>query len=74
MLESETAVATGNIRILKDTSKEMISVVPFTYDVPRSNTSRLNANDFYKELRLRGYHYKDKFKNVVHVDPEGSLW
>lgn len=32
----------------------------------------LNAKDFYKELRLRGYHYKGLFKNVTYANSDGE--
>jgi fatty acid synthase len=32
----------------------------------------LLAEDFYKELRLRGYHYNGEFQNVIEVNMDGS--
>jgi len=32
----------------------------------------LNSDDFYKELRLRGYQYKDEFLGFVEANSEGK--
>lgn len=33
----------------------------------------LNPDDFYKELRLRGYQYKDAFLGFVEANGEGKI-
>jgi len=33
----------------------------------------LNSDDFYKELRLRGYQYKDAFLGFVEANSEGRI-
>lgn len=33
----------------------------------------LNPDDFYKELRLRGYQYKDDFLGFVEANGEGRF-
>jgi fatty acid synthase, animal type len=33
----------------------------------------LNSEDFYKELRLRGYQYKDAFLGFVESNNEGKI-
>lgn len=33
----------------------------------------LNPDDFYKELRLRGYQYKDEFLGFVEGNGEGKI-
>lgn len=33
----------------------------------------LNPDDFYKELRLRGYQYKDDFLGFVEANGEGEF-
>ena len=32
----------------------------------------LNSDDVYKELRIRGYNYKDDFKSIVLVEKDGN--
>jgi len=34
----------------------------------------LNTDDFYKELRLRGYQYKDEFLGFIEANAEGKLY
>lgn len=34
----------------------------------------LNSDDFYKELRLRGYQYKDAFLGFVEANGEGNFF
>jgi len=34
----------------------------------------LNPDDFYKELRLRGYQYKDEFLGFLEANEEGKLY
>lgn len=34
----------------------------------------LNSDDFYKELRLRGYQYKDEFLGFVEANGEGMFY
>lgn len=38
-----------------------------------SETMDLNPDDFYKELRLRGYQYKDAFLGFVEANGEGMF-
>jgi len=33
----------------------------------------LNPDDFYKELRLRGYQYKDAFLGFVEANGDGNI-
>ncbi|XP_055540269.1 fatty acid synthase-like [Wyeomyia smithii] len=66
ILDGHTAVVTGYARQLPDTyedfsTKETPSVVPI-----------LKTRDFYKELRLRGYHYSNLFKSVLEARSDGS--
>lgn len=60
----------GNARVLsngrpvKDLSQ---------YIKPNLNTTMLDSKDFYKELRLRGYHYGGIFKSVTEIRGDGTV-
>lgn len=40
-------------------------------DVPNSNYPNMSRKDFYKELRLRGYHYNESFRAVKEARSDG---
>lgn len=40
---------------------------------PNPNATILDSKDFYKELRLRGYHYSGSFKSVTEVQSDGTV-
>lgn len=66
--EGTTAVISGTVRVVKNGD-------PIKDLTPWINTDKSNCmqqKDFYKELRLRGYHYGDLFKSVTEVDAEGQ--
>ncbi|XP_065216158.1 fatty acid synthase-like isoform X1 [Planococcus citri] len=65
-------VATGKVRILGIAHKEMLDVTPHKREISHSNSLAMNKDDFYKELRLRGYNYTGSFKNVEYVDCDGK--
>ncbi|XP_065216376.1 fatty acid synthase-like [Planococcus citri] len=65
-------VATGKVRTYENANKEMIDVTPCKTCTSDSNSLPMNKDDFYKELRLRGYNYKGLFKNVEYVDYDGK--
>lgn len=68
--EGTTAVISGNVKAMtngkpvKDLSR---------YIKPNPNVTLLDSKDFYKELRLRGYHYAGIFKSVTEVQADGSV-
>lgn len=65
--EASSPVVTGTIKVLETVKfSEM-----FPVDGP-SDTVVLDTRNFYKELRLRGYHYKDEFRSVVQARSDGS--
>lgn len=45
---------------------------PTTTAAAMSDKWDLDADDFYKELRLRGYQYKDAFLGFVGADGDGE--
>lgn len=64
--EGKTALVTGYIREVTN---------PKLADIePESDPSFpvMPTRDFYKELRLRGYHYKDLFRQVIEARGDGS--
>lgn len=64
--EGKTALVTGYIREVN--SPKLIDLEPESdpsYPV-------MPTRDFYKELRLRGYHYKDLFRQVIEARGDGS--
>lgn len=64
--DGSTAVVTGVI-------KEVQKPYPLTklMSPTESEYSMLHSQDFYKELRLRGYHYEGAFKGVKEVRGDG---
>ncbi|XP_065217200.1 fatty acid synthase-like [Planococcus citri] len=69
--ENGQILASGTVRILENADKETLNV-PVHNDDSNSNDVNLSTDDFYKELRLRGYHYKGLFKQVAGVNYEGT--
>jgi fatty acid synthase len=63
--EGNTAVVTGFIRRIESPTLTEIKVKEQT-DLPM-----LPTKDFYKELRLRGYHYSGLFRSVVEARCDG---
>jgi fatty acid synthase len=64
--EGSSAVVTGYINKVDDIK---LSEVEMTEDV--ESLSTLLTKDFYKELRLRGYHYHGAFKSVTEARCDG---
>lgn len=65
IIEGTNAVVTGTVRPLASKMTE--------FDVPADpNCATLEQRDFYKELRLRGYHYKDLFRSVMNARANGT--
>ncbi|XP_070493817.1 fatty acid synthase-like [Chironomus tepperi] len=77
---------TGRFEISEGTSSLVTGVItevdnPRMKDIKKSDVSPkslLASRDFYKELRLRGYHYNDLFRSVVEGSFDGKygkiLW
>lgn len=64
--EGETAVVTGQV-------VEIEKMGPLTDlgPLPNSNYPLMQERDFYKELRLRGYHYSGAFRSVCEARGDG---
>ncbi|XP_058453845.1 fatty acid synthase-like [Malaya genurostris] len=65
ILEGNTAVVIGYTRVLDPSAKESIMEM-------KSSAKLLQTRDFYKELRLRGYHYAEMFRSVLETKIDGS--
>lgn len=63
--EGTSAVVTGYIKLVENPKLATVAV-PEKNDLPI-----LKTRDFYKELRLRGYHYNGVFKSVVEARSDG---
>lgn len=66
--EQTTAVVTGTVRIIKNTLPVLQLPEP-----EHSDAIMLDSKDFYKELRLRGYHYAGLFRSVVEARADGTV-
>ena len=64
--ENGTTLVTGTIRAPEKTNQTVINV-----DTKESEFPLLKTRDFYKELRLRGYHYNGAFRSVVEARSDG---
>lgn len=64
--ENSTAVVTGRIN-------EVEKMTPLTelQPLPKTDFPLLKERDFYKELRLRGYHYSGAFRSVLEARGDG---
>lgn len=57
VIEGDSAVCTGRV-YLKNEADEEVSWVKLSKEFHDEDTIKLKTKDIYKELRLRGYHYK----------------
>lgn len=75
MTENDAIVVTGIVRTPENIDAEWINIDSSTLQNKsfNSNSSLLSTKDFYKVLRLRGYHYKGLFKKVLNVNHDGKL-
>lgn len=64
--EGKTAVVTGFIQEVEN-PKPLTSLTP----LPKTEFPIMEHRDFYKELRLRGYHYNGAFRSVVQARSDG---
>jgi len=69
LLEGGTLTVIGGIKILTPNSDEN----QIEHLATISEQMELNSDDFYKELRLRGYQYKDEFLGFVEANSEGKI-
>lgn len=67
--EGTTAVMNGNVKALQNG----IPIKDIGQWISKDEVTYMDTKDFYKELRLRGYHYGGIFKSVVEVRGDGAL-
>ncbi|XP_060836830.1 fatty acid synthase-like isoform X2 [Rhopalosiphum padi] len=68
LLEGGSLTVSGRVKLLNQSfEKNQIEHLSTL-----SDKMELNSDDFYKELRLRGYQYKDAFLGFVEANSEGS--
>ncbi|XP_018336345.1 fatty acid synthase-like [Agrilus planipennis] len=71
VIEGGVAVVTGRVARLDDVTKE-VTELPIPAGATGSDMLALNSKDIYKELKLRGYHYKGQFRALQSCDNTGS--
>lgn len=75
VVEAGVAVVTGRIYIPDDINKESLNLSPLQdHYNDQENFLPLSAEDIYKELKLRGYNYKDLFRGITYYNSEGILF
>lgn len=65
--EGSTSIMSGIVREVEDKNAVLTELPP----IEDSTYPMLNKEDFYKELRLRGYHYKGEFQSVINARSDG---
>lgn len=65
--EKSMAIVTGFIRIIPE--KSTLTDLPIN---SQTDSTQLTNDDFYKELRLRGYQYQDDYKSIMEVSADGQ--
>lgn len=68
VVQGGTAIVSGRVYVPEDINKEMIDLKPIEISQEIQELPRLTSRDIYKELRLRGYHYKGLFKSMISTD------
>ncbi|KAI4502501.1 hypothetical protein M0802_002413 [Mischocyttarus mexicanus] len=69
VIEGDTAIVTGNIRVPTDISKEKLP--DYAKEESDDKDEVLQMKDIYKELRLRGYQYSGLFRNFKSSSLDG---
>jgi len=70
LLEGGSITVSGCVKLLTESSAEN----QMEHLTAISEQMDLNSDDFYKELRLRGYQYKDEFLGFLKANGEGKLY
>ncbi|XP_018303406.1 fatty acid synthase [Mycetomoellerius zeteki] len=66
--EAGTIVVSGNVRASETIEKDQLKLPPPPIPPTDEETLPLNTKDIYKELRLRGYEYRDIFQGIKSCD------
>ncbi|XP_011880252.1 PREDICTED: fatty acid synthase-like, partial [Vollenhovia emeryi] len=69
--ETGTIIVSGNIRVSESIEKDQMKLPPPPTPPTSKEILPLNTNDIYKELRLRGYVYRDVFRGIKSCDNYG---
>lgn len=69
MIESEQIVLSGTIKTTKAAGQERLDVYHFKNS---EEIYDLNKEDFYTEMKMRGYQYKKDFKTVLNASMDGT--
>ncbi|XP_011870702.1 PREDICTED: fatty acid synthase-like [Vollenhovia emeryi] len=69
--EAGTTVVSGNIRVSENIEKDQLKLAPPPTPATTKETLPLSTKDIYKELRLRGYEYRDIFQGIKSCDNYG---
>ncbi|GFQ85261.1 fatty acid synthase, partial [Trichonephila clavata] len=67
--EGNSIVCTGRVNVLQEIEKKDLAQCCKEEDV---KSLPLDANDVYKELKLRGYEYGPNFQVIIGADMEGN--
>ncbi|XP_065204299.1 fatty acid synthase-like isoform X2 [Planococcus citri] len=70
--EKGAVVATGLVRVAENIAIEKVDTSRFENDTIDTDSITLDSEDFYKEMRLRGYSYKKAFRRVTCVNSTGT--
>ncbi|XP_011695797.1 PREDICTED: fatty acid synthase [Wasmannia auropunctata] len=70
--EADTVVVSGNIHVSETIEKDQLKLPPPPMPPNDEETLPLNTKDIYKELRLRGYEYRDIFQGIKSCDNYGT--
>lgn len=68
--ESNQIVASGQIRASNAVEKELLNLIPSK--TKSGKFLPLKSADIYKELRLKGYDYKEPFRGIKSIDNIGN--
>ncbi|XP_071632956.1 fatty acid synthase [Temnothorax longispinosus] len=69
--ETDAIVVSGNVRVSETIEKHQLKLPPPSVPPTTEETLPLNTKDIYKELKLRGYEYRDIFQGIKSCDNYG---
>ncbi|KAF7405600.1 hypothetical protein HZH68_004969 [Vespula germanica] len=71
MVERSATIVTRMIRVVKNLWKEKIFLDMIKENIDNKE-EKLNTEDIYKELKLRGYQYNGLFRSMHNISVSGS--
>ena len=76
IVADESVLVTGKIHSPEDVDLEFVNLPSAPYQngsaIYNEDHFVLTSNDIYKELRLRGYNYKEEFKAIRQIEDHGG--